>query len=100
MAIVQTAQRRGPRIPGTTTTIVLFLLPLLAGILLFQFVPLAVALYNSTLNLNITNPDAAKPVGLKNYADLLHNLRFAHALLNSLLYTVGKLVIQLPLAFG
>ncbi len=100
MAIVQTAQTRAPRIPGTTTTIVLFLLPLLAGIVLFQFVPLAVALYNSTLNLNITNPDAAKPVGLKNYTDLLHNLRFAHALLNSLLYTLGKLVIQLPLAFG
>src|SRR5579871_1897841 len=93
-------QLRWTRTFSSTAALAAFLLPLLAGMLLFQIVPLFIAMYNSTLSINITNPDAAKSVGLRNYTDLLHNARFFHALGNSLLYMLGKLVIQLPLGLA
>jgi len=91
---------RSTRTLASASTIAVFLLPLLAGMILFQLVPFGIAIYNSTLSINITNPDAAKPVGLRNYTDLLHNFKFFHALGNSLLYMLGKLALQLPLALA
>ncbi len=93
-------QLRWTRSFSSTAALAAFLLPLLAGMVLFQALPLAIAVYNSTLSINIANPDAAKPVGLRNYADLLHNARFFHALGNSLLYMLGKLAAQLPLGLA
>jgi ABC-type sugar transport system permease subunit len=93
-------QLRLTRSFSSVATLAAFLLPLLAGMVLFQALPLAIAAYNSTLSINIADPDAAKPVGLRNYADLLHNARFFHALGNSLLYMLGKLAVQLPLGLA
>jgi ABC-type sugar transport system permease subunit len=59
-----------------------------------------VAVRNSTLRFSPLNPDAATFVGLGNYAELFATPRFLHAIVNTLLYIGGKLVLQIPLALG
>jgi ABC-type sugar transport system permease subunit len=81
-------------------TIALFLLPLFAGLLVFHWIPLAVAARNSVVRFSPLNPDAAVYVGLGNYLTLLGNPRFQRAALNTLLYIGGKLVVQIPLGLA
>ncbi len=76
----------------------LFLAPTFVGLALFQWYPLGVAVRNSFTNLGLLNPDGATNVGIDNYNSLLHDSRFMHALVNTFIYTGGKLVIQIPLA--
>jgi multiple sugar transport system permease protein len=83
-----------------TVAIILFLSPLLIGMVMFSYYPLIAAFYNSLTNMNIANPAAAKFIGAQNYLNLVGNTEFFRALANSLLYTAGKLVIQLPLGLS
>ena len=78
----------------------LFLLPTFAGLLLFHWWPLIVAAQNSTLRFSPLNPNAAVFVGVDNYVGLLANERFARAAVNTLIYILGKLMLQIPLALG
>jgi ABC-type sugar transport system permease subunit len=78
--------------------IFLFLLPLFSGMILFEYIPLMAAMYNSMQIVNLMNPDTNRFVGLANYAALVSNARFIHSLGNSLLYIAGKLLVQLPMA--
>jgi ABC-type sugar transport system permease subunit len=80
--------------------VVLFLLPMFIGLAIFAWLPLAVAVRNSMLRFSPLNPDAATFVGLGNYADLLTTPRFQRAMINTLLYIAGKLVLQIPLALA
>lgn len=83
---------------GTATVAVLFLLPLFAGLLLFQWIPLILAVKNSFYQLSLLNPKAAHYLGLDNYRNLAESPRFTQAFINSLIYTAGKIFIQIPLA--
>jgi len=80
--------------------VTLFLLPLFAGLVVFHWIPLVVALRNSLVRFSPLNPDAAIYVGLGNYLTLLGTERFIHAGGNTLLYMAGKLVVQIPLGLG
>lgn len=77
--------------------VVVFLAPVLLGLLVFQWLPLGVALKNSFLRFSPLNPSAAKFVGFDNYISLLSNERFLKSVVNTLVYIFGKLIIQIPL---
>jgi ABC-type sugar transport system permease subunit len=79
---------------------VVFLLPLFLGLIVFQWIPLGVAVRNSMLRFNPLNPDAAVFVGLGNFVALLGNPRFIHAVGNTLLFITLKVVIEIPLGLG
>ncbi|MFN8525994.1 MAG: sugar ABC transporter permease [Chloroflexota bacterium] len=81
-------------------TAALFLLPTILGLVLFQFGPLLVAVRNSLYRVSLLNPDAAQFVGASNYLRLIEDETFWIALLNTVLYMVGKLVVQIPLGLG
>ena len=79
---------------------VLFLLPTFVGLLVFHWWPLVVAVQNSTLRFSPLNPNAAVFVGLDNYVGLFSNERFVRAAVNTVIYIVGKLILQIPLGLG
>jgi ABC-type sugar transport system permease subunit len=81
---------------SSVNVVALCLLPIFAGLALFHWLPLAVAVRNSLLRFSPLNPDAAVWVGLDNYLGLAVNERFLRAMANTLLYIGGKLVIQIP----
>lgn len=94
------AAARRPSLSRETRSLLIglsFLLPALVGLLVFQAAPLAVAVRNSLYRINLLNPDAAVFLGAGNYARLLEDETFWVALANTLLYMVGKLVLQVPL---
>jgi len=78
----------------------LFLLPTFAGLLVFHWWPLVTAIQNSTLRFSPLNPNAAVFVGADNYINLFSNERFVRAIVNTLVYIGGKLILQIPLALG
>src|SRR3954471_24325172 len=85
---------------GVKGVALLFLLPTFAGLLVFHWWPLVVAVQNSTLKFSPLNPNAAVFVGIDNYIGLLSNERFIRATLNTLIYIGGKLMLQIPLGLA
>jgi ABC-type sugar transport system permease subunit len=83
--------------PELVTVVALCLAPTFAGLALFHWLPLGVAVRNSLLRFSPLNPDAAVWVGLDNYVGLFGSQRFLQAMVNTLLYIAGKLIIQIPL---
>ena len=79
-------------------TVVLFILPADVGLLVFQYGPLAVAVRNSFYKLALLNPERAEFVGLANYFRMFQEQRFWQSLRNTLAYTTGKILIEIPLA--
>lgn len=77
--------------------IILFLLPTIIGLGVFQFAPLVSALRNSLFNYSLTMPDRQFFIGLDNYTRLLNDGRFFGSLKTTLLFTASILVVQLPL---
>lgn len=75
----------------------LFLLPLFAGLAVFQWLPLVVAVQNSLEQFSPLNPNAAHFVGLDNYRTLISTGRFVQASINTLVYIFGELVLEIPL---
>jgi ABC-type sugar transport system permease subunit len=100
LLVARPALARGGRRLETALVAALFLMPLFAGLLLFHWVPLLVALRNSLMKFSPLNPDAATFVGFDNYVGLLANSRFQRAGANTLIYIAGKLVVQIPLGLG
>jgi ABC-type sugar transport system permease subunit len=78
----------------------LFLAPTIAGLLIFHWWPLVVAIQNSTLRFSPLNPNAAVFVGVDNYINLFGNERFVRAAVNTLIYIGGKLLLQIPLGLA
>jgi ABC-type sugar transport system permease subunit len=76
----------------------LFLSPFLLVFAVFTAWPLVRSLVLSTEQ--TWGPGASRSVGLSNYAWLLSDPLFYKALRNTILYTLGSLFIQLPLALG
>lgn len=67
-----------------------YLVPSLAGVMVFFFLPLVVIAYNSTLK-SITNSDF---VGLQNYSNVVENQAFVLAMKNTFLFSA----LAVPLA--
>jgi ABC-type sugar transport system permease subunit len=101
---MQVSLNRSRSLSSARTEIVfvaaLFLLPTFAGLLVFHWWPLAVAIWNSTLRFSPLNPNAAVFIGLDNYTNLFSNERFQRAMVNTLIYIFGKLILQIPLGLG
>ncbi len=80
--------------------ILLFMLPTVVGLGLFQYFPLLTAVRNSLYDLNLLDPSHAIFVGIDNYLRMWEDERFHISLLNTLFYTTIKLIVQLPLALA
>jgi arabinosaccharide transport system permease protein len=75
-----------------------FLLPFLVLFLLFRVYPVARALELSFQNIESVG-GAREFVGLDNYARILEDRTFQTALRNTVLYTIGTLLVLIPLPF-
>ncbi|NIK58603.1 carbohydrate ABC transporter permease [Kribbella shirazensis] len=89
---------RAPR--SHKLTLGILLAPACAGLAIFQLGPLVYALLNSLRQVSLLDLTRSKYVGLANYAELLQDMTFWHSMGNTLLYVVGKLAVQVPLAFA
>lgn len=81
-----------------TLSVIGFLLPTLIGLLVFQYIPLVVAVRNSFFRLSLLNPNAAVYIGFSNYINIIDDTVFWKSITNTLLYAGGKILIQIPLA--
>lgn len=79
-------------------TLILFLFPLLAGLILFQYLPLISAMKNSFFQLSLLNPNKSTFVGFENYLRMINDPKFIISIKNSLIYAFGKIIIQIPLS--
>lgn len=82
--------------PGGTAW--MLLAPFLAVFGVFTAYPLVQSLVLSTRR--TFGPGVSRPVGWDNFVQLAHDPQFWTALENTCLYTLGSLLIQLPLALG
>jgi ABC-type sugar transport system permease subunit len=76
------------------------ILPLVAGLAVFQFYPVGVALFQSVHAANPFTGEMSSFVGVANYLDLGADPRFLAALRNTLLYMALTLAIEIPLALA
>src|SRR5690349_2766710 len=72
-------------------------LPMLAGLTLFQFYPIAVAVLDSGRSFNPFTGNGATFVGADNYVSLLHDPTFRAAARNTVAYILLTLVLEIPL---
>jgi ABC-type sugar transport system permease subunit len=79
-------------------TVLFFLLPTIIGIIVFQYIPLALAVRNSLFQVNLMNTTNARFIGLDNYVSMFKDLRLLASFSNTSIYIIGKLIIQIPLA--
>lgn len=78
----------------------LMILPALAGLALFQFIPIATALLNSLQAFNPFTHRAGGWVGLDNFIAVIGDASFRWSVLVTLVYVVLILAITIPLALG
>ena len=81
-------------------TILIFLGPSMLGLILFQYLPMGTAVWNSFRNLSLLNPDNSFFIGLDNYTRLIHDTRFLHSLGTTLLFAAVKVLFQIPIALA
>ena len=73
----------------------LFLLPSLALLAVFNFVPFLYAFWISFTNLNLRIPGrAGEFVGLENYRNVLHNKEFFYSLFITLIFVAGVVALE------
>lgn len=72
--------------------------PVIAGIVLFVFYPIAYLGQLSLNDYNLLNPAMSEFIGLENYLQLFQRADFYVALRNTLVYTLGTVSITLTLA--
>lgn len=77
--------------------IILFLAPTVIGLVLFQFLPLAMAIRNSFFNYSLMMPDRQSFIGLENYLRLFSDTRFLASIRTTFIFALAILMIQLPL---
>ncbi|WP_427892884.1 carbohydrate ABC transporter permease [Kribbella sp. GL6] len=73
------------------------ILPAVAGLVLFQYYPMLQALAGSFQSFNPFTHAAGGFVGLDNYHALFADPQFRRAVVNSLLYIVAMIVVEVPL---
>lgn len=72
-------------------------LPAIAGILLFQYIPMGEAIVGSLQHFNPFTHAAEGFAGLGNYSDLFSDPQFRQATINTLIYVVAAIVFEVPL---
>ncbi len=80
-------------------TAIILLLPAIIGIVVFSFIPIGQALSTSFYDAPLLSRQRTF-VGLDNYAAALRDPVFIRSLVNTLLYAVGTLVLQVMVALG
>jgi multiple sugar transport system permease protein len=79
-------------------TAYLFVLPVVISLAVFLIGPIFYAFYISFHDFSFLAPDQAKWVGLDNYMHLFQDSRFVKALVNTSLYSLGVVPVQVCLA--
>ncbi len=92
------ARRRRRWGGGDTGAAVVFLGPSFLFLTAFIFFPLVYLFYISVLNWNLLSPPTF--AGMHNYTHLLASPYFLNAVRNTVLFTVGAMVLILPAAFA
>ena len=94
-ASVRAATRR--RRPGAKLGLV-FTLPAVAGLILFQYYPMALAAIESLQAFNPFTHEATGFIGTANYVEIFSDPQFRTALLNTVLYIVLMVAVEIPIA--
>lgn len=81
-------------------SVVLFLAPFFLLFVVFQALPLLVAVRNSTLDYNLLRPAAATEAGLDNYIRAASDPAFLNSIWVTTLFTGAQLLIGVPSALG
>jgi ABC-type sugar transport system permease subunit len=89
--------RGGRRAAGTG---LLMILPAIAGLAIFQYYPIVVAIIQSGQSFNPFTHAARGFIGLDNYATLLGDTQFRAAFVNTLGYVVLTLSVEIPLGLA
>ncbi|SED75779.1 carbohydrate ABC transporter permease [Ruania alba] len=76
------------------------LLPALIFTIIVTQVPFLVTIWYSLRSENLLRPDGDRFVGLSNYADLFADSTFRQAALNSVIFTLGCVVVAMLLGIG
>jgi sn-glycerol 3-phosphate transport system permease protein len=74
------------------------ILPAMTGILLFVIYPVIYLIYLSFYKYNLMNKDKSKFIGFDNFTQILTREDFYGALMNTVIYTVGVVVLTLILS--
>ncbi|WP_256961461.1 carbohydrate ABC transporter permease [Thermoanaerobacterium thermosaccharolyticum] len=75
-----------------------FMMPFLLSITIFLIGPIIYAFIISFKDFSFLNPEASKWVGLKNYIQIFHDATFKKALINTTIYSIFVVPIQLIIA--
>jgi len=78
----------------------IFLLPGLALFLIFFLGPMGYSLNISFYRWNIVHPEQSQFVGLQNYINTLKSTIFQRAVLNTVIYTIVTVLLQMAIALG
>ena len=92
--------RRGVGRRTSWRSVGLFLAPFFLLFIVFQALPLIVAIRNSTLDYNLLRPDAATEVGFDNYIRAASDPAFLNSIWVTTVFTAAQLVIGVPAALG
>lgn len=76
--------------------VLLFLGPMVLGLLIFNYIPMAISLYLSFTRWNLLG--VPKWVGFQNYQALSHDANFWMTLSNTLLFVVGSVTLEVLLS--
>lgn len=76
-----------------------FLVPFMALLLIFQYIPLFVLARNSLQEYTLFNPDAARFVGLDNFERVFTDSATRQSMLITVLFMAGLLILIVPCAF-
>jgi ABC-type sugar transport system permease subunit len=90
-------ERRRPR---RIDPAVLMTLPAVLGVLVFTWLPFGIAAGQSLTSFNPVSMKARGFAGLDNYLQMVHDPTFRTALVNTVLFVVFILVVEIPLALG
>jgi ABC-type sugar transport system permease subunit len=81
-------------------TVLLLLAPAMISLILFQYYPMVIAIWNSFRNFTLLAPQNSHFNGFTNYLRLYHDVKFWHSILTTLVFAAAKVVIQVPLALA
>jgi multiple sugar transport system permease protein len=91
--VIKTKKRK---LNNETLTALIFLLPSLAGFLIFYIIPFTGGIFYSLLD----NPVNAGFVGISNYIDLFHNEIFRKASANTAMFTIIAVPLNIIISLG
>lgn len=91
---------RSHRLTRDLLPAIIFLLPGLALFLVFFLIPMGYSLNISFFRWNVVRPEQSQFVGMQNYIDTLRSPIFQRAVLNTSIYTMMTVMLQMVIALG